>query len=84
MKTSPLLSLVSIALVAGCAAPQPRTPAQQAAHDKQIAKLEARAWNLGGFLANVAGKVVTTTVSNYAEEYINRNQPLPHTRGFSK
>lgn len=82
----PVLRNLSVALalfaVAGCAGPQ-GTPEQQeaarVARGKNIAKLEKRAWNLGGFLANVAGNIVTNTVTNYANEKFGRS-----TRGFAK
>lgn len=81
----PMLRNLSVALalfaLVGCQAPG--TPEQQEAarraRGKNVAKLEQRAWNLGGFLANIAGNIVTNTVTNFANEQLGRS-----TRGFAK
>lgn len=61
----------------------PGTPEQQAAatklRGKNIARLEKRAWNIGGFLANLAGNILVNTATNYANEQLGGNR-----RGFSK
>lgn len=76
MKRS-LAMLAAVVALAGCAGKG--TPEQQAARGKAIAKLEKRAWNIGGFLANLAGNILVNTATNFANEQINRSN-----RGFAK
>lgn len=66
------------------------TPAQQEAarikRGKNVAKLEKRAWSLGGFLVDLAANVVVNSATNYVtERYGGGGASLPaRSSGFRK
>jgi ABC-type uncharacterized transport system permease subunit len=72
------LRIAAIALLAGlvlwavCGCTVQGTPEQQEAarikRGKNIAKVEARAWKLGGFLADLVGNFVVNSATNYVTE----------------
>lgn len=53
------------------------TPEQQAEasrlRGKAVARLEKRAWNIGGFLANLAGNILVNTATNFANERLDQS-----------
>lgn len=86
MKQIAYLLILAVAVsLTGCATKVPRTPAQQAAHDKEIAKIEKRALNLGGFFANLAGNILVNTATNYVNQKFGADATRdPDLRGFRK
>lgn len=80
-----LLSLLAAFTLTACQ--NVGTPEQQAAasklRGKNVAKLEKRAWNVGGFLANLAGNILVNTATNFANEQMGNNRE-PSLRGFQK
>jgi hypothetical protein len=78
-----LATLIGLLLwaVCGCAGPEVGGQTTEVGRKRaaNVAKVEKKAWNIGGFLLDLVGKVVVNSATNYVDEKfgIEQGRPLP-------
>jgi hypothetical protein len=83
------LILALLKMLSGCAAPEVGGQTSEVGRKRaaNVARVEKRAWSLGGFLVDLAGKVIVNSATNYVEEKFGGSaggRTLANDRGFRK